>query len=80
MHTGLLILGVALLPVIALWINSESLFLLLQQPPCVVRLSSQFLGVFTLMLPVSPSSYVHPLTSGSLIHSRLPSILSRLLF
>ncbi|XP_064394643.1 multidrug and toxin extrusion protein 1-like isoform X2 [Halichondria panicea] len=48
---GLMILAIAVLPVAALWINSESLFLLLQQPPCVVPLASQFLRVFILMLP-----------------------------
>ncbi len=54
LYAGLLILSIAVLPVIALWLNSESLLLLLQQPPCVVRQASQFLGIFTLMLPVCP--------------------------
>ena len=58
-----MILAIALLPVAALWINSESLLLLLQQPPCVVSLASQFLRVFILMLPVRPHTHSPPLST-----------------
>ena len=35
---GILIIGLALFPIIALWLNTESLLLLVQQTPCVARL------------------------------------------
>lgn len=34
---GILILGLVFFPIVALWLNTESLLLLLQQPPCVAR-------------------------------------------
>ena len=34
---GILILGIAMLPIWAVWLNAESLLVLLQQSPCVAR-------------------------------------------
>jgi len=35
---GILILGLAMCPIWALWLNAESILLLVQQTPCVARL------------------------------------------
>ena len=35
---GILILGIAMCPIWALWLNAESILLLVQQTPCVARL------------------------------------------
>ena len=40
LHEGILIMGLALFPIIALWLNTESLLLLAQQAPCVARLAN----------------------------------------
>ena len=34
---GILIVGLVCLPIAALWLNTESILLLLHQPPCVAR-------------------------------------------
>ena len=68
--TGVLILCVAVLPVVALWVNSESLLLLLHQPPCVVQLTSQFLRIFILIIPVS-TSCVAIVTTPAPLHYRV---------
>ena len=34
---GILILGLAMFPIWALWLNAESILLLVQQVPCVAR-------------------------------------------
>jgi hypothetical protein len=36
-NTGILIVGLFVFPICALWINAKSLLLLLQQPPCIAR-------------------------------------------
>lgn len=36
-NLGILILGVFVFPICALWLNTESVLLLVQQEPCVAR-------------------------------------------
>ena len=42
---GILILGLAMFPIWALWLNAESILLLVQQVPCVARFVQLMLWV-----------------------------------
>lgn len=47
---GILILGLAMFPIWALWLNAESILLLVQQVPCVARFVHNALGSLTILL------------------------------
>jgi hypothetical protein len=49
---GLLILLLTSLFIFWIWLNAESILLLLQQPPCVARLCGRFMKLYCLALPV----------------------------
>lgn len=51
LQRGILILTVAVLPAVCLWLNTESVMLLLQQDPCVAKLTGEYVQVFILSLP-----------------------------
>ena len=40
---GIWILGLALFPILIIWLNTESFLLLIQQDPCVARFLNPFL-------------------------------------
>jgi Na+-driven multidrug efflux pump len=48
---GIWILGLTLFPVFIIWFNTESLLLLIQQDPCVARLSAVYVKIFATALP-----------------------------
>lgn len=41
-YIGILILSLAMLPMLAIWLNAETVLVLLQQPPCVARYAVNF--------------------------------------
>eukprot|EP00731_Ephydatia_muelleri_P014796 Em0008g516a len=48
---GLIIIGILILPIFALWLNMQSILTLLQQDPAVVKLTALYLRIFCLALP-----------------------------
>jgi MATE family multidrug resistance protein len=57
LQKAIFLLGLLLLPIYGIWLNAESIMLLLQQDPEVARLSGQFVKVLMAGLPVRPSCF-----------------------
>eukprot|EP00731_Ephydatia_muelleri_P026095 Em0018g195a len=51
LQQGILIVGLSLFPIWALWLNMESLLMLLNQDSCVVKLTSEYIISFGFALP-----------------------------
>ena len=48
---GIIIIGLCMFPVLALWLNMETILTLLHQDPCVIRLTAQYIKIFSFALP-----------------------------
>eukprot|EP00731_Ephydatia_muelleri_P014795 Em0008g515a len=48
---GLLVIGLCMFPILALWLNMQSILTLLQQDPAVVRLTALYMRIFSAALP-----------------------------
>ena len=51
LQRGICMLGLAMLLVFALWVNIESFLNMLQQPPCVIQLSKQYIQIYMAAVP-----------------------------
>ncbi|KAL5467554.1 hypothetical protein EMCRGX_G031804 [Ephydatia muelleri] len=51
LQQAVFILGLCVFPVLAMWLNMETLLTLLNQDPCVVRLTAQYVRIFCTALP-----------------------------
>ena len=82
LQRGLLIHALICFPLVAVWLNTEHLLLLLHQEPEVAKVAGQFLSIYALALPAMQISYLSLklFQSHNLIFPQIPISLCSLLF